>query len=86
MEKTKCAYCGRPGNHGAGWIISWGKTSQPVHRPCGEELKTFAPNGVEVSLKPSDELRQAWSREKAEKFWKQNNPLQLALAKAKAAA
>ena len=46
-----------------------------VHKPCGEKLVQFAPEGQSVTLKPSEELKREWRAKRDERdartFWEE---------------
>lgn len=67
-EKIACAFCRTVGQHGAQWILKIGHDRLRVHKPCGRRLAETAPDGVEVKLFPSEELR---SEERAKAFWRE---------------
>lgn len=69
-----CEFCKKAGNNGALWLVSFaGLKSQRVHKPCGEILRANAPEGVVVTLEPSQDQRVKWRQERqareAAKFW-----------------
>ena len=75
MEKSVCALCRTTGQYGAQWIAKVDNEDLRVHRPCGDRLAKTAPEGTEVKIFPSPELREIF-REKARErevqaFWKE---------------
>lgn len=89
MEKKPCAVCRKFGKNGAQWTIEWkGQPTLKVHRPCGANIAKYAPEGVQVTLRPDEELRrefQAQARERqARSFWESKGLSKEAFRNAKA--
>ncbi len=75
MEKSVCCLCHSTGPYGAQWFAQVGNDKMQVHKPCGQRLAETAPEGTEVKIFPSPELRQVWKNQTRERevqaFWKQ---------------
>jgi len=67
-EKHTCVFCRTVGQHGAQWILKIGHDRLRVLKPCGRQLADTAPEGVEVKLFPSEELR---IEIRAQAFWRE---------------
>ncbi len=74
-NKPICNLCRTVGPRGAEWIAQVGDDKLRVHKPCGRRLVETAPEGTEVKLYPSKELRQVFAQQRRERevkaFWQQ---------------
>jgi hypothetical protein len=87
-QKQPCGFCKKVRQYGADWTVEWkGQPPIRVHKDCGQSAAKFAPEGVEVRLRPTKELREKFEAEAREKrareFWASKGLSKEALLKPK---
>lgn len=74
MDKHVCSFCRNTGKQGAEWLLKVpGEADRRVHKPCGDNAISHAPQGVKAMLVPSPELKAQWRAVRDERaaraFW-----------------
>lgn len=70
-ELHVCVFCRKTGQHGAQWLLKWNGEQHRVHKPCGRELASHAPEGANVKLVLAPELAEQFRQERIQSFWKE---------------